>query len=388
MRTEVVAGITTWLTMAYILFLNPQILGAVTDSAGTTLGFPQVLTVTALVAGVMTLAMGLWANYPFAIASGLGLNAFVAFTLVAGNGLTWPEAMGVIVVEGLVITLLVLTGFRNAILNAIPMDLKRSIAIGIGLFLTIIGLVNAGIVVQAETAVPPLGITTNFTSLRILTFVIGLALCSILVMRKVRGGLLIGIIGTTIIAAIVNAIWGDNAIWDAVGPGIAQVPDSVTATPDFSLLGNFSFGFFATLGFWAAIVPVFAVMLSDFFDTMGTAVGLGEEAGLLDERRDAPEHEPRAAGRLGRGGRGGRRERVVEHDVHRIRLRDQRGRAHRARVGRDRRVVPPLRLPLAARRSDPAGGHRPRPGHRRVLHDARDRRDRLARSRRSGSPRS
>ena len=100
-RIEIVAGITTWLTMAYILFLNPQILGAVTDSSGTTLGFPQVLTVTALVAGVATLAMGLWANYPFAIASGLGLNAFVAFTLVAGNGLTWPEAMGVIVVEGL-----------------------------------------------------------------------------------------------------------------------------------------------------------------------------------------------------------------------------------------------------------------------------------------------
>ena len=125
-----------------------------TDSAGTTLGFPQVLTVTALVAGVMTLAMGLWANYPFAIASGLGLNAFVAFTLVAGSGLTWPEAMGVIVVEGLVITLLVLTGFRNAILNAIPMDLKRAIAIGIGLFLTIIGLVNAGDRGPAETADP------------------------------------------------------------------------------------------------------------------------------------------------------------------------------------------------------------------------------------------
>jgi AGZA family xanthine/uracil permease-like MFS transporter len=287
-RTEVLAGITTWLTMAYILFLNPQILGAVTDSSGTTLGFPQVLTVTALVAGVATLAMGLWANYPFAIASGLGLNAFVAFTLVAGNGLTWPEAMGVIVVEGLVITLLVLTGFRNAVLNAIPMDLKRAIAIGIGLFLTIIGLVNAGIVVRAETAVPPLGITTNFSSLRMLAFAIGLALCSILVVRKIRGGLLIGIIGTTIIAATINGVWGHNSIWDAVGPGIAQVPDSVTGTPDFSLLGNFSFGFFAALGFWTAIVPVFAVMLSDFFDTMGTAVALGEEAGLLDDEGKLP----------------------------------------------------------------------------------------------------
>jgi AGZA family xanthine/uracil permease-like MFS transporter len=287
-RTEVIAGITTWLTMAYILFVNPQILGAVADGTGTSLGFPQVLTVTALVAGVATLAMGLWANYPFAIASGLGLNAFVAFTLVAGNGLTWPEAMGVIVVEGLVITVLVLTGFREAVLNAIPMDLKRAIAIGIGLFLTIIGLVNAGIVTRAETPVPPLGITTNFTSLRMLVFAIGLALCSILVVRRIRGGLLLGIVGTTIVAAIVNGIWGHNAIWDAVGPGIAQVPDSVTGTPDFSLIGNFSFGFFSALGFWTAVVPVFAVMLSDFFDTMGTAVALGDEAGLLDREGRLP----------------------------------------------------------------------------------------------------
>ena len=289
-RTEVIAGITTWLTMAYILFLNPQILGfaAVPDLQPLGLPFGPVLTVTALVAGVATIAMGLWANYPFAIASGLGLNAFVAFTLVAGEGLTYPEAMGVIVVEGLVITLLVLTGFRNAVLNAIPMDLKRAIAIGIGLFLTIIGLVNAGIVIRAQTENPPLGITTNFTSLRMLTFAIGLALASILVVRKTKGGLLLAIIATTIVGAIINAAWGDNRIWEAVGPGIAQIPDDVVASPDFSLLGAFSFGFFAKLGFLAAIVPVFAVMLSDFFDTMGTAVALGDEAGLLDRDGTLP----------------------------------------------------------------------------------------------------
>ncbi len=283
-RTEVVAGITTWLSMAYILFLNPQILGfvGIPDLQPLGLPFGPVLTVTALVAGLATIAMGLWANYPFAIASGLGLNAFVAFTLVAGQGLSYPEAMGVIVVEGLIITLLVLTGFRNAVLNAIPMDLKRAIAIGIGLFLMIIGLVNAGIVVQGPGN-PPLGLTTDFTNPRMLTFGIGLALCSILVVRGMRGGLLVGIIATTVIASIINGIWGDNAIWEPLGPGIAQLPDSITASPDFSLLGDFSFGFFATLGFWTAIVPVFAVMLSDFFDTMGTAVALGDEAGLLDE---------------------------------------------------------------------------------------------------------
>ena len=131
------------------------------------------------------------------------------------------------------------------------MDLKRAIAIGIGLFLAVIGLVNAGVVVRGEGTV--VAMSDNLTTLRILTFAIGLALCSILVVRKVRGGLLIGIIATTVIAAIINAIWGDNAIWDAVGPGIAQVPDSVTSTPDFSLVGEFSFGFFSTLGVVAAI---------------------------------------------------------------------------------------------------------------------------------------
>jgi hypothetical protein len=151
-RTEIIAGLATWLTMAYILFVNPSILGSVKDSAGTTLPFPAVLTVTALVAGVMTLAMGIYANYPFAIAAGLGLNAFVTFTLVATLGLTWPQAMGVIVIEGAVITLLVLTGFREAVLNAIPMDLKRAIGIGIGLFLAIIGLVVADSFEEARDA--------------------------------------------------------------------------------------------------------------------------------------------------------------------------------------------------------------------------------------------
>ena len=136
-RTEIAAGITTWLTMAYILFVNPAILGAVTDSQGVSLTFPEVLTVTALVAGVMTLAMGIYGKYPFAIAAGLGLNAFVAFTLVGTLGLTWPQAMGVIVIEGVVITILVLTGVREMIMDAIPMDLKLAIGIGIGLFIAI-----------------------------------------------------------------------------------------------------------------------------------------------------------------------------------------------------------------------------------------------------------
>jgi AGZA family xanthine/uracil permease-like MFS transporter len=287
-RTEVLAGVTTWLTMAYILFVNPQFLAGIPDSAGTQLGFAEVLTVTALVAGIATIAMGLWANYPFAIAAGLGLNGFVAFTLVGGLGLTWPQAMGVIVVEGLIITALVVTGFREAVLNAIPMDLKRSIGIGIGLFLAIIGFVNGGIVVPGPGASKPVDLNPNLASLRILVFVVGLALASFLVAKGVKGGLLLAILGTTIFAMIVNIVWGDKAIFDAVGPGIAQFPDKIVAAPDFGLVGDFNFGVFGAIGFAAAAAAIIAVMLSDFFDTMGTAVGLAEEAGLLDEDGKLP----------------------------------------------------------------------------------------------------
>ncbi len=280
MRTEILAGLTTWLTMAYILFLNPAILGAIPDSTGTSLAFPQVLTVTALAAGVMSIAMGVWGRYPFAIAAGLGLNAFVTFTLVGQLGLTWPQAMGVIVIEGIVISILVLTNVREMILDAIPMDLKLAIGIGIGLFLAIIGFVNGGIVVAGTGTV--VTINPDLTTLRVLIFLVTLTLTAALVARNVRGAILIGIAFGTVVATVINIAWGDKHIWDAVGPGIAQLPSSITATPDFALVGNFNFEVFKVLSFWTAIAAIMSVMLSDFFDTMGTAVGLGKEAGLLD----------------------------------------------------------------------------------------------------------
>jgi AGZA family xanthine/uracil permease-like MFS transporter len=288
LRTEIVAGLATWLTMAYILFVNPAILGSVPDGAGTTLSFPQVLTVTALVAGVMTILMGAVANYPFALAAGLGLNAFVAFTLVGSLGLSWPEAMGVIVIEGLIITALVLTGFREAVLNAIPMDLKRAIGIGIGLFIAFIGLVNAGVVVHPEGGSPIVTLSPDLTTLRMLTFVIGLVITAGLVARRVRGGLLIGILATTAIAIVINEIWGDGAIWSAVGPGVGAVPEDIVAAPDFGLVGQFSFGVFDAIPVATALAAILAVMLSDFFDTMGTVIGLGGEAGLLDRQGKLP----------------------------------------------------------------------------------------------------
>jgi adenine/guanine/hypoxanthine permease len=277
-RTEVIAGLTTWLTMAYILFVNPAVLGL----GGKGLPFPEVLTVTALTAGVMTILMGVVGNYPFALAAGLGLNAFVAFTLVGADHLSFPEAMGVIVAEGAIITVLVLTRVRELILNAIPMDLKRAIGIGIGAFIALIGLVNAGVVIN--TGPTPLSLAPELTRWSIAVFVVGLTVSAVLVARRVRGALLIGILVSTVLAIVVNEAVG-GSIWQN---GIASVPSTVVAAPDFGLVGQFSFGFVSKLGVVGAFAAVVSVMLSDFFDTMGTVIGIGGEAGLLDDRGRLP----------------------------------------------------------------------------------------------------
>ncbi|MDQ4095427.1 MAG: NCS2 family permease [Actinomycetota bacterium] len=286
-RSEVIAGFTTFMTMAYILFLNPLILSA-PDRTGTRLEPAAVLTVTALAAGITTLAMGAYAKYPFAIAAGLGLNAVVANQLVATNGLTWEEAMGVIVVEGIIILILVLTKFRQAVMDAVPLPLKHAIPVGIGLFITIIGLVDAGFATATTLPNPPLTLG-NGGELRgwpVVVFVIGLLLTIFLYTRRIRGALLFGILATTVIAIIVN-----NAFLDGEGFGGAANLDKVAEFPsgdNFSLIGNFSFGFFAELGILAAVLAIFSIMLSDFFDTMGTAIGLGREAEMLDAQGRLP----------------------------------------------------------------------------------------------------
>ena len=278
-RTEAVAGLTTFMTMAYILFVNPAILSTA-GPADEGLAFPAVLTVTALVAGGMTIAMGLFANYPFAIASGLGLNAVVAFQLVGFEGLSYPEAMGVVVAEGLIITILVVTGFREAVLHAIPVELKKAIGAGIGLFITIIGFANSGIVVPGPGAGGPVLARGDVDSARIAVFVVGLLLTAFLVARRTRGALLYGIVTTTVLAIAVNTFAGGE-LWAAAGPGVAQLPAQLFAAPDFSLLGAFSFGFIAELGVLSAVLAIFTLMLADFFDTMGTAIALGDEGGFL-----------------------------------------------------------------------------------------------------------
>jgi AGZA family xanthine/uracil permease-like MFS transporter len=272
---EVRAGATTFLTMAYILFVNPQVLGSVADPSHAKLPFDQVLTVTALVAGIATLAMGAIGRYPFALAAGLGLNAYVAFSLVGSDGLSWPDAMGVIVAEGLLITAFVVIGFREAVLNAIPQDLKLAIGIGIGLFIATIGLVNAGIVVKGSGTVVTL--SEHLDRWTVGVFVVGLLGTYALFARGVKGALLIGIVGTTALAIVINEL-KDHSIWHN---GVASVPDKVVSTPSFHLVGQFSFHFFSALGFWSAVAVVLSVMLSDFFDTAGTVIGIGRRANLL-----------------------------------------------------------------------------------------------------------
>jgi AGZA family xanthine/uracil permease-like MFS transporter len=286
-KTEVVAGATTFMTMAYILFVNPAILGKVADPAGAKLAFPALLTSTALVAAAATLAMGLLANLPLALAAGMGLNSVVAFQLVAGMKLTWPQAMGVIVAEGLVISALVATGLRQAVVKAVPVSMKKAIGIGIGLFLAIIGFVDAGFVSRnAADPVPvALGTGGHLRGLPILLFVFTLLFTGALVLRSVKGALLIGIVTSTVIAVVAKVALGDAA---GFKPWEVVLPSSPFALPDFSQLGRFDFGFVKVLGAAAAALTVFSLMLSDFFDTVGTVVAVGQEAKYVDAEGNYP----------------------------------------------------------------------------------------------------
>jgi len=276
---EIRGGLTTFMVMAYIIFVNPAILGfaGVPALQGQGPPFAATQAATCLVAGVMTIVMGLAANYPLALASGMGLNAAVAFQLVAGMKLPWQAAMGVVFLEGVVITVLVLTGLREAIMNAIPASLKRAIGVGIGLFILFIGLNAAGIVKPGPVGVP---VTLGpLTSAPVAVALFGLLLMLWFQSRGTTGGLLLGILVTTALAMIVNA-WTAGRAFPL--PGQAVIPRSLTAWPDFSSLGaGLDFSVFARVGIITALVTIFSIMLSDFFDTMGTVIGVGTEGGWL-----------------------------------------------------------------------------------------------------------
>ena len=281
---DTMAGVTTFIVMSYIIFLNPIILTSVKPKVGAALPFEGVVTATCVVAAVMTILMGLYSNKAFALAPGLGINAIVAFQLVGQQGLSFPSAMGLIVLEGVVVTVLVLTGLREAIMKAIPLQLKKAIAIGIGLFIAFIGLYNSGIVVTGSGEPVTLG---RFTTWPIFVAFVGIVLTLALRARGFKGDLLVGIIGTTVVATIVNSATSHKAFGTstATWPGWSHI----AGWGNWSLFGNFDFHAFSKLGVISALVWVFALFLSDFFDTMGTLVGVGKPAGYLNAEGEFPD---------------------------------------------------------------------------------------------------
>ncbi len=300
LRTEVRGGVATFFTMAYIVVLNPIVLAGAADVTGRRLDIGQAASSTALVAAVMTILMGVVGRYPFAVAAGLGLNGVVAFQLA--SQMSWPAAMGVVVIEGLVITALVLTGVRQWVFDSVPLALKNAIAVGIGLFIAFIGFVDAGFVRRvpdaANSPVPVgLGIGGRLVGWPTLVFVLGLLLTVVLVARKVRAAILLSIVVTTVFAVVLNAIVEVTA---QIAPGqpynprgwslnVPSFPDKLLSTPDLGLLGEFSLGgSFAAVGVVSALLLVFTLMLADFFDTMGTVVGVGAEGDLLDDEGRLP----------------------------------------------------------------------------------------------------
>ena len=303
---EVRGGVVTFFTMAYIVALNPLIIGLAKDGDGKFLGggdapnLALVAAATALIAGVLTILMGVVGNYPLALATGLGLNTFVAVGIA--SKMSWADAMGLVVLEGLIITVLVLTGFRTAVFRAVPAQLKIAISVGIGLFIALIGLVDAGFVRRTGSGPVPVTLGDNGTLVGwpIIIFALGLFLMITLMVKKVKGALLIGIAVATVAAIAVESAFkiGPNFIApDKVNPkgwglNVPSVPSDIVASPDFGLLGHFSlFGSFSRISVVAAILIVFTLLLSDFFDTVGTVTAIGHEAGLIDSKGEIPNND-------------------------------------------------------------------------------------------------
>jgi AGZA family xanthine/uracil permease-like MFS transporter len=300
--TEIRGGLVTFFTMAYIVALNPIILAYSPDANGQFLfggaapAPAMVAATTALIAGLLTILMGAVANYPLALATGLGLNTFVAVGIA--SKMTWAAAMGLVVLEGLIILVLVLTGFRVAVFKAVPAQIKIAISVGIGLFIALIGLVDAGFVRRTASGPVPvgLGVNGNLVGWPTVVFVFGLILMIGLMVRKVKGAILIGIVGATVAAVVIQKMYKIAPGFTAGNPptivdggwglNIPNVPSDIVATPKFDFTGQFDlFGAFQldNVTLVAAILLLFTLLLSDFFDTVGTVTAIGHEAGLADK---------------------------------------------------------------------------------------------------------
>jgi AGZA family xanthine/uracil permease-like MFS transporter len=304
---EVRGGVVTFFTMAYIVALNPLIIGLAKDADGKYIGggdvpnLPLVAAMTALMAGVLTILMGVLGNYPLALATGLGLNTFVAVGIA--SKMTWADAMGLVVIEGIIITILVLTGFRGAVFRAVPGQLKIAISVGIGLFIALIGLVDAGFVRRTGAGPVPvtLGDGGNLVGWPVIIFAFGLLLTVGLMVKKVKGAILIGIVVATAAAIAIESAFKIGPLFNgatgAVNPkgwnlNVPVVPSSVVDTPDFSLFGDFNLlGSFDRVPLITAILFIFTLLLSDFFDTVGTVTAIGHESGLIDKDGNVPNND-------------------------------------------------------------------------------------------------
>jgi AGZA family xanthine/uracil permease-like MFS transporter len=278
-------GITTFVAMSYIVLLNPLILGASADITGAKLTIAEITTATALAAGVMTVLMGLVGNAPLAIAAGLGVNGVVAFQMAPA--MTWAQAFGLVVLEGVCIVIMAASGVRERIINAIPEPLKIAITVGIGLYIALVGLVSAGFVTRtpdaAQSTVPVrMGLDGHLSGWPIAIFCLGLLLMIVLLARGVPGAVLISIVVATVVAIGVNAAF-DVEGWGLVTPSL---PASVVSSPDFGLFGRVDlFGGFVSAGVIAATIFLFTLVLSGFFDAMGTITSVADEAGLTRDGR-------------------------------------------------------------------------------------------------------
>ncbi|AXE79352.1 NCS2 family permease [Streptomyces atratus] len=287
---EIRGGFATFFAMAYIIVLNPIILGSAKDMYGHQLDGGQLVTATVLTAAFSTLLMGVIGNVPIALAAGLGVNTVVALQLAPR--MSWPDAMGMVVLAGIVVMLLVATGLRERVMHAVPQSLRKGIAIGIGLFILLIGLVDSGFVSRipdaAHTTVPlQLGSDGHLNGWPVLVFILGALLTLALIVRKVPGAILISIVAMTALAMIIDAI--ADLPGEAWGLTVPQWPGNPVATPDFGLIGNVSlFGGFSKVGVLTGILFVFTVLLSCFFDAMGTILGVGDEAKLTDKDGNFP----------------------------------------------------------------------------------------------------
>ncbi len=259
LKTEIIAGLTTFMTMAYIIFVNPAILSA----AGVP--FEGAVTATCIAAGILCIAMGIFANYPYTLAAGMGINTVMAFTIVLGPyGQSWQTAMAMIFVEGCLVTILVLTNVREMVMNAIPLPLKYAIGVGIGLFIAFIGLKEGGIIVQDPHVLLRLGDLTQPVPIVAL---IGVVSTAIFVVSKLKGAILLGIFATAVVAGFF---------------GLISEPQEIVSIPkDFSTFFPFGMQELKALNNPSLIAMVLCLFMTDFFDTMGTIIGVGEKAGFV-----------------------------------------------------------------------------------------------------------